>query len=207
MTTLATLLQFSGPAVLGIGALAATLAMCAALLWRPRRPAASRATELTAMAEDGAAAETPDLRPRKLLTRQETDWMVLLDAVIEVTEEPFRLLCHVPLDRIIDVGPQPVSSAQPPLDSARIEYLIIDAENQPVLGASIIDPDMRRSEARRAETARSLLEGAGIPVIEILRDDSDEDVAAHLLALLLSAEPNAGSATEGSDHRHAAVDM
>lgn len=188
MPSLATILQLSGPAILGIGAIAAACALCAMYFLRPEKMKPRRESpqpELTPIV-DGT-----DMRPRALLDHTEADWQAVLEAVIEVVEEQFRLLYLVPLDRVVETGEHFNGGQHAMLKQLRVEFLVVDEENRPVLASVMAGRAPHSARGRALHATMEVLKGAGVPVIEILPDDSDEEVAAHALALLLAVQDEA----------------
>jgi len=180
MNSLATMLHLVGPALLGVGALAAALALCAAVLFRRRKPIE---TIQRFRAED---LQMADFRAHPLLTSQEADWFGLLHAVAEVADVQCTVLPHVPLDRAVSAMTPLPPGAHERLRDTRVDFLVMDQQSQPIMAAccarSGLDPTMHRG------LAHEIMEKAGIPVLDILPDDADEDVAADALALLLSLD-------------------
>ena len=105
-------------------------------------------------------------------------WTAVLQDLIGESGPHLRLERHTPLGRIIS------SASDDPVD-----YLIWDGE-EPVVAATQL-PYLNSPEAERARSIRDRLEQHGIPVVEVLPDDSISDITEHMRALLLSANRNA----------------
>ena len=99
------------------------------------------------------------------------DWIA---PILAAAGSRFHVLDRVPLAHILDTGPRQAFHI--------VDRLVIDELGWPVMAVAFApgDPDLR-----------DLLERAGVPVIDILPDETAEDIAEEVLSLLLSADPTA----------------